>query len=225
MKSCKIFLHLLSIFFFCVPFAVNAQSFKTVDFERLLMNHPLMKNFDPETGRFRDTPSEIVPVALLQQRIISLTSQIGNLEKQKVQIVTESMLKTDNTDEEDTWERIKCIDSRIEAARESMLPEQKLLEQRGVPGYETILAIASRLVNDTVGSQFAQDRVVINKLPRFRSLPPDLSNNDLRRFFDRKSSATLEKYLSQAGLVGLMFSQTDQPILYSRQGAQAHEAK
>lgn len=225
MKTCKKFLHLLNILFLCVPLVANAQTFKTIDFERLLLNHPLMKNFDPATGRFRDTPSEIVPIAVLQQKISSMTTQISDLEKQKAKIVAELVLKTDQNSEEIIWQQLKDLDSKIETVKKQMQPVQKLLEQGGVPGYETVFAIATQLVNDIVGSRYEKNHLVVNKLPRFRSVPPALNNNDLRRFFDHKNIEILEKYLSQAGIIGLMFSHIDQPVLYSREGAPVHEVE
>lgn len=225
MRMCKKILPMLSIFSLCVPFVCFSQALKTVDFERLISNHPLMKQFDRETGRFKGTPSEILPLDVLQQRVGSLTSELEALEARKAKVVATSMLEASGVDEERVWDEIGSLDRQIAAVKGRLLPEQTLLEQKGVPGLETVFTIATGIVNDVVGAEFAADRLVINKLPRYPSEPPTVGVNDLRRLFYSRDRAVLEKYLTAAPVIGLMFSGSDRPVLYAREGLHADENK
>ena len=62
MRQRKNILQMLSFFVAVVPLLVSGETFRAVDFERLLQKHPLMRKYDPETGRFKETKSEIIPV-------------------------------------------------------------------------------------------------------------------------------------------------------------------
>lgn len=223
MKVCKKIFHLLSIFVFFVPSLGGAFEFQQVDFERLLNNHPLMKNYDPESGRFKNTPSEIIPVPLLEQRVASISGEIRRCEKEKSDLVAAAMNSAAELDENKLWGQIGKIDLEISALQKRLRAEETLLEQEGVPGFETLFSVVTDLTRDVIAGSSAENRVVINKLPRFRSDFPRLSGFDLRRFFYRSDPQFLEKYLEHAGLIGLLFAKTDNSVIYKRNGAEPRE--
>ncbi len=214
MKVCKKILQLLSIFAVVFPVTATGTEFRQIDFERLLNAHPMMKNYDPETGRFKNTPSEIVPVEVLEERIASITADIGRLEKKKMQLVAASLQALSASDDSSLWAEISLIDRQIEGLRKAAEPIRELREDGGVPGFDKLLAVSSGLAYDIISAQAADDRVVFNKLPRFRSLPPKFAGRDLKHFFFTRDASVLTDYLAGAGLVGLMFSQADNTILY-----------
>ncbi len=217
MKNCKKILRLLSIFAFLVPSLVEGTEFKVVDFERLVKRHPLMKQFDSTTGRFKGTSSEIIPVKVLQERVASLTGQISAIEKAKSELIGNAMIDA-KADESAVWLKIGEYDREIDTLQKRLGGEQELLDQKGVPAFSTLFAIVADLVKDICAAESASGTVVLNKLPRFSARPPAFAGNDLRRFFYHPDSASLEGYLSQAGLIGLMFLQTDKPIIFKRAG-------
>lgn len=215
MKNCKKILQLLSIFAFFVLPVVNGAEFRQIDFERLLKGHPMMKNYDPETGRFKNTPSEIVPVETLDRQIASITSELVRLEKEKAELVLESLETSSDSEDMKVWSEIGRLDQQMNNLRKAMEPIRSLREDGGSPGFDKVLAVAAGLFRDTVSAHSSENTIVLNKLPRFRALPPEFSGRDLRCFFITRDMAVLENYLARAGLVGLMFSQTDKTILYS----------
>lgn len=219
MNNCKKNLQLLSIFAFLVPHILEGTEFKAVDFERLLNRHPLMRQFDPETGRFKGTPSEIIPVEVLQNRVASLTGQIAALEQTKSDLVASAMVNA-GADESAVWLKIGEYDRDIDMLRKRLAGERELLDQKGVPAFSTLFAVASDLVKSICRAEMASNTVVINKLPRFPANPPVFGGNDLRHFFYSSDPDCLETYLSRAGLIGLMFAQTDDPIIFQRAGEQ-----
>lgn len=215
MKKCKNILRLLSFFVVAVPLLVSGQTFRAVDFERLLQKHPLMRKYDPETGRFKETKSEIIPVEKLQERIASISADIAACESEKSELVLATMNSNEPAAESTAWEKIGRIDRRLAELKERLQTEKALLEDKGVPGYDKLLEIAGQIYHETVLPETSTDCVLLNKLPRFVAAPPQLADNDLRRFFISRKAEVLEKYLAQAGKIALMFEKTDQPIVYS----------
>ena len=217
MKNCKNFLRLLSFFVVICPISLFAIEFKTVDFERLLHAHPLMKHFDPATGRFNGTISAIIPIEIMEQRVASLAAQINTLENAKSELARQA-LNSAGINETIVWSRIGEHDAAIASLQKQLAADRELLDQKGVPALTTLFSQATTLVRDVVSSAAASDSLLINKLPRFRSGRPMPEDNDLRRFFYFKDAPRLEKYLQESGTIGLMFSQTDRPVLFARNG-------
>ena len=215
MRQRKNILQMLSFFVAAVPLLVSGETFRAVDFERLLQKHPLMRKYDPETGRFKETKSEIIPVENLQKRVASITAEIADCESEKSELVLAAMNSGEASTEALTWEKIGQIDRRLAELKARLQTEQSLLANKGVPGYDKLLEIAGRIYHETVLPETATGALLLNKLPRFAATPPLLADSDLRRFFFSRNGEVLEKYLAQAGKIALMFEKTDQPILYS----------
>lgn len=218
MRRCKNILRLLSFFVAAVPLLAASETFRAVDFERLLQKHPLMRKYDPETGRFKETKSEIIPVEKLQKRVASISAEIAGCEREKSEFVLAAMNSGEASTEALTWEKIGQIDRRLAELKSRLQTEQSLLADMGVPGYDKLLEIAGQIYHETVLPETATAALLLNKLPRFAAAPPQPADNDLRRFFYSCSGEALEKYLAQAGKIALMFEKTDQPILYSADG-------
>lgn len=215
MRRCKNILLLLSFFVAAVPLLASGETFRAVDFERLLQKHPLMRKYDPETGRFKETRSEIIPVAKLQERIASISAAIAACENEKSELVLATMNSGDSVSEAHAWERIGQIDRQLAELKTGLQTEQSLLADEGVPGYDKLLEIAGQIYHETILPEIATGVLLLNKLPRFVATPPRPAGNDLRHFFYSCNGEVLEKYLAQAGKIALMFEKTDQPILYS----------
>ncbi len=215
MRKCKNILRLLSFFVAAVPLVVSGETFRAVDFERLLQKHPLMRKYDPETGRFKETKSEIIPVEKLQERVASITADIAACEKEKSDLVLATMNSSESGAEAHAWERIGQIDRKLAELKSRLQIEQSLIKNKGVPGYDNLLEIAGQIYHETVLPEVATGVLLLNKLPRFPAAPPQLEKNDLRCFFYSRNGEVLTRYLAQAGKIALMFEKTDQPILYS----------
>ena len=55
------------------------QTFGEADLERLIMNHPMMKNYDAKTGHFRNTPHELRDVSDLKAENASISAEIESI--------------------------------------------------------------------------------------------------------------------------------------------------
>ncbi|MBF0544235.1 MAG: hypothetical protein HQM08_07375 [Candidatus Riflebacteria bacterium] len=84
----KLFLFIALLLMLQVPSAVHTQTkYGFVDYRMLLLAHPVMQRFDPETRRFADSPSAFVlnkdaTRASLEQKLKKLTNQMKDLDEE-----------------------------------------------------------------------------------------------------------------------------------------------
>ncbi len=217
MIICKKILHLSLFFAFSVPLFLSAQTFNVVDLERLLQNHPKMSRFEPETGRFKGTPSEIRNMESLKAESASISRYIEDLNAGKQKKLQLLMTSTDeSSNEESLWNYLNECDQQIEKKKLELKEVEELIVTEGVPGFETVLKIATEIKSDVFSQINASETVVLNRLPRNGlKLPPDFYPEGLRDFMWHNNSESLEIYLKQASLIGLMFSSIDNPVVYN----------
>ncbi len=219
MSICKKILHLLSIFALFFPLPLFSQKYAESDFNRLILNHPMMKNFDPSSGRFRNTPSEIISVGRLKQDIAAIQARMDSLnedKKAKLTVIFEALKL--NVSEENAWKQINDFDHSISELKEQLTKKNELLADLGVPGYETVLSVTRKIFLDTRKSIPQGDKIVLNSLPRF-PLPhkPDFGKISLRTFFLKCDAEKLKAYLQNKIFIGMLFSKVYQPILFNDQ--------
>lgn len=215
MKKCKNFLLLLSFFALGVHLSVQSAEYQEADLQRLIRNHPLIKDFQPETGRFKNTPSEIQPVERLIGNKNKLTLAISELEKEKRNKLAEHLV-AGNAVEEQLWEKIKEIDSEVEKHQKEIRELDDLIAAKGVPGFETVIKISEQLWNDISVGLPSNEAIILNKLPfQPPDLPPTIENRDLRHFFYSPSPENLQKYINYSIETGFLFQSINKTILYS----------
>lgn len=217
MINCKKILHLSLFFAFSVPLCLGAQTFNVVDLQRLVQNHPLMKQFDPATGRFKGTPSEIRNIENLKTDSASISRQIDDLKAARQEKLHLSMTSPqESRNEEGLWSFLNDCDRLIEQKKLELKAIEDLIVTDGIPGFETVLQIATGIASDALSQDNAPDTVVLNRLPRTRAkVPPEFPRKGLRDFYWHNDSGILEIYLKQASLAGLMFRSIDNPVVYN----------
>jgi len=209
---CKKIFHLLTFFAFLVSSSLSAQSFSAADFERLLNKHPMMKNYDPESGRFKNTPSQVVPVESVRSQIASAQQEIAVFGRQREEILSRS-LNSEDADENQVWKELTRLNEEIFKRKRLLLDLGELEAANGVPPVSRVLAIARSMILD-VREEFSDSDVVLNTLPRFFAPPPVFIRNPLREFFFQpESAAGLVRYLRETHRIGLLFPVLAKPIL------------
>jgi hypothetical protein len=215
---CKNFLHLLSFFVIFLSFSAEAQTFKVHDLERLIKNHPMMKNYDPKTNRFRNTPSEARPLEEIDAGIISTKEEISALEKEKKSVLGSSMKKTlDAEAEKELWKKLNDMGNRIKELKQNLLDLTELQATNGVPPASRLLPIAREILLDIKEEITTnENEIVLNYLPRFYQPPPNLIKNPLKNFFaNPDQTESLLNYIKHANLMSLLFSGVAAPVLYN----------
>lgn len=221
MKKCKVFLtQMLCFFYIMTPFISTGQSFKVVDFERLLRNHPISKNYDPETGRFKNTASEIIPLDRLAEEIDTLEQQIKDIQLEKASMVSASIIESFEADaENDVWQRIESYDQRIKKLDETLTQKKSLYKSSGIPEASTVLAVINEIHQDVRQQHIdpsLSSSIILNKLPAFPVDIPEINQetNGLLNYFYTRNPASFNNYISSNYSIGMLFKSLDLPILY-----------
>lgn len=218
MKKCKKILHLLSIFALVSSVPLFSQTYSSIDFNRLVLKHPMMKNFDPETGRFRNTPSEIIPVARLKLEIENLQKQIKTRESEKKDKLNDILATfSSKNNEEDAWQKINSFDHSLSEIKAELDEKNRLLSDLGIPGYEKVLAVVRTFFLEIMQNFEKNGDIILNTLPRFPlQRKPDFGRANLRSFFMEKNTDTLREYIKKKSLIGMLFRKVYQPVLFNK---------
>jgi hypothetical protein len=213
---CKKNLLLLSIFVAFTCFA-GAQTFSVEDLERLINNHSMLKNYDAKTRRFKNTPSEIVPVEQVMEQIDRLRAEIEELEKAREKLVKQT-IENNEAEEHNLWTRLKDLSNKIQT-KSSQLPELQELEATGgVPPVSRVIPIAREILLD-VRKEFSDADIVLNRLPVFYQAPPQFHGNPLLQFFQQPERLEfLIEYRKSVPSISLLFSGINQPVLINKGG-------
>ncbi len=216
MKKCLKIFTILSLVLLTAPLC--AQTFGEVDFERLLMNHPMMRNYDPKTGHFNNTPHELKDVKALKAENASLTAEIEKMTEKKSE-KSKSVLDEDIDDEEGFWNSVSSIDKKQAELKYKLEKNEELIQTNGDPGYGKLFPIIDDMCNDIFIPLYDKDKLVLNKLPRYYTPYPEFNGNDMHKFWYKKDPRILEAYLENASIMALIFSKSDKAILYQKSGA------
>lgn len=214
------FVVIVLFFVFGMISSVYSQVFIEADFERLLSSHELAASYNPETGRFDGTPSEIIPVEQLKKSIAKLSDNIKKLEQKKVQLA-QKLITTDLSEEHESkiWEKTSQAQQKIESKTEEINRKQALLNRRGIPPLTTVVDVIDQIYKDTRQAYLQNadsSSIILNKLPVFPVRPPQVnSDNSLKAFYFDPCSELLSQYIRQAPKTGRLFRGLNQTILYT----------
>jgi hypothetical protein len=221
--KCKKIFQLLSIFVLTLPFQAQTQTFSSHDLERLINQHPMMKNYDPATKRFKNTPSAIQPIAKIKAEIASITSLIKTLENNRQQILTTTLQNdSESPDEFATWKQLTEKDEQIQAHKRRRAELQELEMTNGAPPISRVLDIAREIMFDSylLLKKQSKSSIKLNNLPRFYQPPPSLTPNPFTDFFmNPKDKKKLAAYLSKKNTIFLLFPTLCQPVLINERNS------
>lgn len=221
--KCKNILQMLSFFVFFVGISLQGQSFKSVDFERMINNHPMMKNFDPSTGRFKNTGGEVKSPDWLKKEINRIKNKLNNAENSR-QILLKSSFsnnKDEKIDEGNLWQNLNKLSAETIEAKSKLTELEELLAMDGIPPISRNLPIARRIILETKAAFKKGDNdIVLNKLPRFFELPPTFTENPLKIVFaNPEKSSELVKYLENLNTISLLFRGIAEPVLFEKRNS------
>ncbi|MFZ5950466.1 MAG: hypothetical protein ACOYXC_07160 [Candidatus Rifleibacteriota bacterium] len=172
-----------------------------------------MKQYDPESGRFRDTPGEIIAPEEVDSRIASAHAQIGQLEEKRKIMLADSLKSGDESQENELWENLAQNNRRAMELKQSLMELDELKATGGIPPVSRNLPISRKIILDT-RQNFPKGELLLNRLPRFFMYPPEFGENNLNRFFHKpRQSELLKDYLEQVPAISLLFPATAEPVL------------
>lgn len=209
----RLFLALSALF---LPLSLFAQTFSETDFERLIMKHPMMKNYDSKTGHFRNTSHQIRSKDELEAIAASITAELEKLKDDKAQTV--DCIWGEVEDEEDFWGGIASLDARKKELQKKQYENNKLIEQDGVPGTNHLLPIINDMTNDLMIPLYNPNKVLLSKLPRY-FCKPERTENGVRAFITKGNKKVLKEYLSQASAYAGLFPNSNRAVLVKNEGS------
>jgi hypothetical protein len=206
---------MLLVAFLASSLPLLGQTFGEADLERLIMNHPMMKNYDAKTGHFRNTPYELREVSELKAENASMTEEV---ERIKIEELNNSLnvISSEDEDEEAIWSRISSLSKKKQELENKILKNKELIDSGGDPGYSKLYPIIDNMCNDIFISLFDKDKVILNKLPRYFSKKPYLEGKDFHFFWFNPNEDTLFFYLQHASFISLIFPSVDKTILFQK---------
>lgn len=207
---------IILVFIFIGFTPLFAQIFSEVDFERLILNHPMMKNYDPKTGHFKNTPHELRAVSDLKAENASMSLELEEIKKKELKNSSISF-SDDDIDEEALWGDISSLTKRKKELENKIRKNEDLIQSGGDPGYEKLYPIIDDICNDIFVPLYNKDKVILNKLPRYAANMLQLEGNDMHNFwFYQNNEEVLQKYLEYSGIIALMFPNMDKTILFQK---------
>ncbi len=206
---------MLLVAFLASSLPLLGQTFGEADLERLIMNHPMMKNYDAKTGHFRNTPYELREVSELKAENASMTEEVELI---KIEELNNSLnvISSEDEDEEAIWSRISSLSKKKQELENKILKNKELIDSGGDPGYSKLYPIIDNMCNDIFISLFDKDKVILNKLPRYFSKKPYLEGKDFHFFWFTPNEDTLFFYLQHASFISLIFPSVDKTILFQK---------
>lgn len=210
---CKKILRLLIFFAFITSQIAVAQTFSSCDFARLLSRHPLMKDFQPETGRFRNTSSEIIPVEKVQAQIASAEAEIASFNRRRENLLAGTLSASEKLDESKVWSELSQLAEEVQKRKRLLLDLRELEATKGIPPVSRVLSISRQIILEARDQMPSAD-IVLNQLPRFYLSTPDYEGNPLRSFFNApERKEFFYQYLAGVNQVGQLFKSVSMPIL------------
>lgn len=210
---CKKILQLLTFFVIFLSQTAEAQTFSSCDFARLLSRHPLMKDYQPETGRFRNTPSEIIPVEKVRAQIASAEAEIASFNHRRESLLAGTLAAGEDLDESNVWSELSQLAEEVKHRKRLLLDLRELEATNGIPPVSRVLSISRQIILET-REQMPSSDIVLNHLPRFYLSKPDYEGNPLRSFFNAPEQKELfYQYLAGINQVGQLFKSVSLPIL------------
>ncbi|MDD3378299.1 MAG: hypothetical protein PHF08_12705, partial [Candidatus Riflebacteria bacterium] len=218
----KILLIIISLTFTYTQKA-NAADFKQIDYLKMLINHPFYNNYDPETGRFKNTKSEIIPIEQLYEKEKHIINRITELENEKAMMVKNSLIFSIDKSQNNTWEKIANIDLEISQLTSQLNDLNDVLENGGIPYESEIFKVISQITSE-IKREYSKDvssnTVILNKLPLYRkgSTAPNIDNfnSGYFDFLKMNNECSLNNYIKFESTIGLLFKSSAESVIYSK---------
>ena len=225
-KRNKINIKLIFIAFFVLfVFNVNtlhSVSFKEVNYIKAIKSHPLLKQYDPITGRFKNTKSEIISLDELKKDINKLNIEKKELIEKRNALANDSVLIILGEDSS-VWKDIKQYDERILKINELIKEKQNLISTDGIPHFTVVIPQIESIVKETISSLTANvddETIVLNSFPMFYCDFKEVRFNNkysgYEAFMKTKEKKYLVNYIKENYNISFLFPLVKRSVLYKK---------
>ncbi len=216
---------ILTTFIMALAFNANLYSweFKEINYMEMLENHEMFEKYDEETGRFKGTRSEILPIESVIERLENKRQKRENIEREKGKFVENSLIFSMDTDDNMSWDQIAKLDLKLADIDEKIAYYEELLEDGGIPNLDSITNIIKDITKDLdekIMEETNENTIVLNKLPAYTYglHAPNINNkeNGYGFFLKNNQEKALKNYIKHQYNIGLLFESISNSILYQK---------
>lgn len=200
------------IFFNSCCFAVT---FEEKDFEKLVLNHPMMKNYDNKTGYFNNSSYSLHDVDKLKAELKELTLKLNNLKDKNIELASQSADISEEPDEDEFWKNISVDSQEIKIIENKIFEITNLLYSNGKPDYNNLFKITSKMAKEVILPLYNKNKIILNKLPKYYFYSPS-NITGLNRLFNLNNDDSLKKYITTASSFASIFPDSDKTILFNK---------
>ena len=214
----------------CTCNEVFSWQFKQIDYLRMLQNHPIMADYDSNTGRFKNTNSQQMSLEEIDKQTKNLLDKIQSCKDLQSKLANNPNVMLEINEKDSNWQKIGDIDKQIEDYKNQISRLIELKENSGIPSKTEIFAVIDTIIEDIKANYvkgIASGTIIINKLPFYhRGVEPPLIDNYEKgylNFFKTKNENSLVDYISYSPYIGLYFPVTENSVLYLRESESDNE--
>ena len=211
---------ILSLTVFCCLF-ISASSFaltfEEVDFEKLILNHPMMKSYDRKTGSFLNTDYEFQDVEKLKKEVEELSKKIEKLKKEEKDLSSKTIEVADEEEEDEFWGEVSNNSKIIKDSEKAIEDKTAIIANNGFPSYEYLFFIINKIASESIQPLYSKDKIVFNHFPKYYTdmpKPCDLYSN-YRDFLNGSQDDDLIKYVEETRPFVYLFPEYNKTILYN----------
>ncbi len=215
----NIFIILAIVSAFCSLSELNAQTFIQSDLDRLINNHPFMKNYDRNSGYFKDTSYDQVDVNRLKEENASLTLELEEI-KAKKSTLSQNLISSDS-ENDDLWNSTSELDKREKEILKAIEKKDWMINNNGLPSRIELSQVIDKMTEDTLIPLYKENQIVLNKLPRFNNEPLFNNFKGLRDFYFTKEDNILRNYIAYSYIIGSLFMNTNDLIIYQNENSKS----
>ena len=217
-KKYRLILYIITIIQFFFNNSIFAQNFIQSDIERLINNHPLMKNFDKKTGHFHNP----IDKKQLETEISSITKELEKT-SELLNLSSNHILSLNEENEDETWKNTSTLEEKKKLLEKQLEKSKFYLSQIDEPNRLELVKTVDKLTEEIILPLYEKNKIIFNKFPKSNFGKPQIDEKDLRRFFYSQDKEILNKYLDCSYLIGLMFKQTDNIIIFTNEKCKSNK--
>lgn len=191
-----------------------SMTFEEADFENLILNHPMMNNYDDKTGHFKNTSYTLYDIENLKKEVIELGLKLEELKKNEIKLASQSVELYEDTDEENFWNSIKDDSQQIKDLENKIFEINSLIYSNGETDYIHLFNIVTKITKEVILSLYNNKKIVLNKLPKY--YPNSNKTTDLKNLFKFTNLDSLKKYINTASSYAAIFPNSDKTILFNK---------
>ena len=193
-----------------------ALTFEEVDFEKIILNHPMMKNYDKKTGSFLNTDYEFQDVEKLKKEVDELYKKIEKLKKEEKNLSSKSFDVTDEDEEDEFWGELSNNSKIIEDSEKAIEDKTAIIANNGFPSYENLFFIINKIASESIQPLYNKDKIVFNHFPKYYTDMPKPRNlySNYRGFLNGSNDDNLIKYIEETRPFVYLFPDYNKTVLY-----------